>query len=202
MSGAHPQSHHMEENHTVWAPSNHQQHKSCEYFPAIMISPQGIAVQLFTVCCVSRLCTRKWRAGQLLVAMTYRYTTSRLAPPCSTPKANVCQPLTLFEKEKSKTCIWLKLLRSSNQLCLIANSHLLLLLLLLFPTPDEICPLPVQIPVVKPDPDRANPKIGVSTLAFSSDSRYLATKNGKTSAVQLNLHVESKWTEHHHNMEW
>ncbi|KAF3696719.1 WD repeat-containing protein WRAP73 [Channa argus] len=41
----------------------------------------------------------------------------------------------------------------------------------------EISPLPVQIPVVKPDLDRANPKIGVSTLAFSSDSRYLATKN-------------------------
>lgn len=46
------------------------------------------------------------------------------------------------------------------------------------PPPDEISPLPVQIPVVKPDPERANPKIGVSALAFSSDSRYLATKNG------------------------
>uniref|UniRef100_A0A3P9J0B4 WD repeat containing, antisense to TP73 n=1 Tax=Oryzias latipes TaxID=8090 RepID=A0A3P9J0B4_ORYLA len=42
----------------------------------------------------------------------------------------------------------------------------------------DISPLPVQIPVVKPDPDRANPKIGVSALAFSSDSRYIATKNG------------------------
>ncbi|XP_003444836.1 WD repeat-containing protein WRAP73 [Oreochromis niloticus] len=41
----------------------------------------------------------------------------------------------------------------------------------------EICSLPVQIPVVKPDPDRANPKIGVSVLAFSSDNHYLATKN-------------------------
>uniref|UniRef100_A0A8C5H084 WD repeat containing, antisense to TP73 n=1 Tax=Gouania willdenowi TaxID=441366 RepID=A0A8C5H084_GOUWI len=41
----------------------------------------------------------------------------------------------------------------------------------------EICPLPIQIPAVKPDPDRANPKIGVSALAFSSDSRYMATKN-------------------------
>ncbi|XP_066547165.1 WD repeat-containing protein WRAP73 [Amia ocellicauda] len=41
----------------------------------------------------------------------------------------------------------------------------------------EICQLPVQVPVVKPDPDRANPKIGVSCMAFSSDSRYLATKN-------------------------
>lgn len=50
--------------------------------------------------------------------------------------------------------------------------------LLWLPPPDEISPLPVQIPVVKPDPERANPKIGVSALAFSSDSRYLATKNG------------------------
>ncbi|TKS77392.1 WD repeat-containing protein WRAP73 [Collichthys lucidus] len=47
----------------------------------------------------------------------------------------------------------------------------------------EICPPPVQIPVIKPDPDRANPKIGVSTLAFSSDSRYLATKNDNMSSV-------------------
>ncbi|XP_073327003.1 WD repeat-containing protein WRAP73 [Pagrus major] len=47
----------------------------------------------------------------------------------------------------------------------------------------EICPLPVQIPVVKPDPDRANPKIGVATLAFSSDSRYLATKNDNMASV-------------------
>ncbi|XP_076845139.1 WD repeat-containing protein WRAP73 [Brachyhypopomus gauderio] len=41
----------------------------------------------------------------------------------------------------------------------------------------EIPPLPVQVPVVKPDPDRANPKIGISAVAFSADNRYLATKN-------------------------
>uniref|UniRef100_A0A8C2WNL5 WD repeat containing, antisense to TP73 n=1 Tax=Cyclopterus lumpus TaxID=8103 RepID=A0A8C2WNL5_CYCLU len=52
----------------------------------------------------------------------------------------------------------------------------------------EICPSPVQIPVVKPDPDRANPKIGVSSLAFSSDSRYLATKNGGFQVQSLNWH--------------
>ncbi|XP_077370708.1 WD repeat-containing protein WRAP73 [Festucalex cinctus] len=47
----------------------------------------------------------------------------------------------------------------------------------------EIHPAPVQMPVVRPDPDRANPKIGVSTLAFSSDSRYLATKNDNMASV-------------------
>uniref|UniRef100_A0A672FET3 Uncharacterized protein n=1 Tax=Salarias fasciatus TaxID=181472 RepID=A0A672FET3_SALFA len=41
----------------------------------------------------------------------------------------------------------------------------------------DICLPPVQIPVVDPDPDRANPAMGVSALAFSADSRYLATKN-------------------------
>uniref|UniRef100_A0A8B9HS55 WD repeat containing, antisense to TP73 n=1 Tax=Astyanax mexicanus TaxID=7994 RepID=A0A8B9HS55_ASTMX len=41
----------------------------------------------------------------------------------------------------------------------------------------EITSLPVQVPVVKPDTDRANPKIGISTIAFSADNRYLATKN-------------------------
>uniref|UniRef100_H2LHX2 WD repeat containing, antisense to TP73 n=1 Tax=Oryzias latipes TaxID=8090 RepID=H2LHX2_ORYLA len=52
----------------------------------------------------------------------------------------------------------------------------------------DISPLPVQIPVVKPDPDRANPKIGVSALAFSSDSRYIATKNGGFQVHSLNWH--------------
>uniref|UniRef100_A0A4W5N7Q8 WD repeat containing, antisense to TP73 n=1 Tax=Hucho hucho TaxID=62062 RepID=A0A4W5N7Q8_9TELE len=47
----------------------------------------------------------------------------------------------------------------------------------------EICPLPVQVPVVKPDLDRANPKVGVSSMAFSSDNRYLATKNDSMACV-------------------
>jgi len=100
--------------------------------------------------------------------MTYRYT-SHLAPPSSTPGASVCQLLKEIHENQylSKT--------TDFQLCKSTHSILLCLT-----TPDEICPLPVQIPVVKPDPDRANPKIGVSSLAFSSDSRYLATKNGKT----------------------
>uniref|UniRef100_A0A3B4D6Z7 Anaphase-promoting complex subunit 4 WD40 domain-containing protein n=1 Tax=Pygocentrus nattereri TaxID=42514 RepID=A0A3B4D6Z7_PYGNA len=41
----------------------------------------------------------------------------------------------------------------------------------------EIASLPVQVTVVKPDLDRANPKIGISAVAFSADNRYLATKN-------------------------
>ncbi|CAL1605847.1 unnamed protein product [Knipowitschia caucasica] len=47
----------------------------------------------------------------------------------------------------------------------------------------EILSLPVHLPVVKPDPERANPKIGVSNLVFSSDSRYLATKNDSIPCV-------------------
>lgn len=54
-----------------------------------------------------------------------------------------------------------------------------------FPLPfilqDEVVEdLPVQIPVLKPDPDKANPKIGISLLAFSADNKYLATKNGES----------------------
>ncbi|XP_022100629.1 WD repeat-containing protein WRAP73-like isoform X1 [Acanthaster planci] len=35
----------------------------------------------------------------------------------------------------------------------------------------------IQIPVVKPDPDKANPKVGISQLSFSPDNRYMASKN-------------------------
>ncbi|XP_038677953.1 WD repeat-containing protein WRAP73 isoform X2 [Scyliorhinus canicula] len=41
----------------------------------------------------------------------------------------------------------------------------------------EICQPPVDVPVVKPDPDRANPKLGVGMLAFSPDNQFLATRN-------------------------
>ncbi|XP_039612031.1 WD repeat-containing protein WRAP73 isoform X1 [Polypterus senegalus] len=41
----------------------------------------------------------------------------------------------------------------------------------------EVSSLPAQVPVIRPDPDRPNPKIGISVMAFSSNSRYLATKN-------------------------
>lgn len=43
---------------------------------------------------------------------------------------------------------------------------------------DEVQPGPVQVPTLKPDPEKANPKLGVGHVAFSQDNRYLATKNG------------------------
>uniref|UniRef100_A0A8B9HQF0 WD repeat containing, antisense to TP73 n=1 Tax=Astyanax mexicanus TaxID=7994 RepID=A0A8B9HQF0_ASTMX len=52
----------------------------------------------------------------------------------------------------------------------------------------EITSLPVQVPVVKPDTDRANPKIGISTIAFSADNRYLATKNGSFQVQSIMWH--------------
>lgn len=63
-----------------------------------MMNLEGIAAELFTIYCISRLCIRKWRKGQLLAVMTSLYTTSQLAPPSSTPRVNVCQLLPLFRK--------------------------------------------------------------------------------------------------------
>ena len=40
--------------------------------------------------------------------------------------------------------------------------------------------MPVQVPSIKPDPEKANPKIGVGLVSFSKDSRYMATRNGET----------------------
>ena len=36
---------------------------------------------------------------------------------------------------------------------------------------------PHVIPSIKPDPEKANPKLGVGTIAFSPDSRFIATRN-------------------------
>lgn len=41
----------------------------------------------------------------------------------------------------------------------------------------ETLDTPVSIPHVKPDPEKPNPKLGVGTITFSSDSKYVATKN-------------------------
>ncbi|KAG8142160.1 hypothetical protein E2320_006121 [Naja naja] len=43
---------------------------------------------------------------------------------------------------------------------------------------DEVFQAPVPLHHVKPPTDRANPRIGVAMLAFSSDNSFLATKNG------------------------
>lgn len=36
---------------------------------------------------------------------------------------------------------------------------------------------PITVPSVKPDPEKPNPKLGVGLVAFSPDSRYVATRN-------------------------
>ena len=46
------------------------------------------------------------------------------------------------------------------------------------PPADEVDQPPVDIPVVKPDTNRANPKLGVGMLAFSCDCKYIYTRNG------------------------
>jgi WD40 repeat protein len=38
---------------------------------------------------------------------------------------------------------------------------------------------PMRIPSMKQDQDRANPRIGISTIKFNADGRYIATRNGK-----------------------
>ncbi|XP_064611409.1 WD repeat-containing protein WRAP73-like isoform X2 [Liolophura sinensis] len=41
----------------------------------------------------------------------------------------------------------------------------------------EIEPLPASIPVVKPDPKKANPKMGVGSLSFSCNCQYMISRN-------------------------
>ncbi len=41
----------------------------------------------------------------------------------------------------------------------------------------ETMELPHTIPSIKPDPEKPNPKLGVGLIAFSADSRYIATRN-------------------------
>lgn len=62
-------------------------------------------------------------------------------------------------------------------------------------------PLPVEVPSVAPPPDKANPKLGVSSAAWSPDGRLLASVNesmanavwvwdvGSASLAALLLHV-------------
>ncbi|KAL3853022.1 hypothetical protein ACJMK2_016608 [Sinanodonta woodiana] len=41
----------------------------------------------------------------------------------------------------------------------------------------EVQQVPVKVPVVKPDTNKPNPKRGVGTVLFSSDCRYMCTRN-------------------------
>ena len=43
---------------------------------------------------------------------------------------------------------------------------------------DEVLEGETSVPVLKPDLNKANPKLGVGALAFSKDSRYIYTRNG------------------------
>ena len=50
---------------------------------------------------------------------------------------------------------------------------------LLFYLTDDICRDDiVSLADVKPDPKKANPKVGPSQIAFSPDNRYIYSRNG------------------------
>lgn len=55
---------------------------------------------------------------------------------------------------------------------------------------DEIVSGSVYIPVIKPDLNKANPKLGVSVASFSTNCRYLFTKNGERSITKLFIYSE------------
>ena len=44
---------------------------------------------------------------------------------------------------------------------------------------DDVCEGSVRIPEEKLDLNKANPRVGIGAVAFSSDSRYMYTRNGK-----------------------
>lgn len=44
---------------------------------------------------------------------------------------------------------------------------------------DEVKETPVLLPLVKADPEKPNPKLGVGHVSFSSNCRYMATRNGR-----------------------
>ncbi|CAL8252237.1 unnamed protein product [Arctogadus glacialis] len=90
--------------------------------------------------------------------------------------ATICSPKTVVYKEVEKRPALSIQDLSSHSVSSVSP-------LLAVQSKYEISQPPFQIPVVKPDLDRANPKVGVSSLAFSADSRYLATKNDNMASV-------------------
>ena len=49
---------------------------------------------------------------------------------------------------------------------------------------DEIVTGSIQMPVVKPDLNKANPKLGVGTVNFSANCRYMYSKNGDYASLR------------------
>jgi len=47
-----------------------------------------------------------------------------------------------------------------------------------FAVSDEIVTGSIQTPVVKPDLNKANPKLGVGVVNFSANCRYMYSENG------------------------
>ena len=48
---------------------------------------------------------------------------------------------------------------------------------------DDVLQGSVTIPSLKPDLNKANPKLGVGVMAFSCDNRYMFTRNGKNTTL-------------------
>ena len=63
---------------------------------------------------------------------------------------------------------------------LIGNYWSLILTLKSFPSIDAVQDKPYQLPSIRPDAEKPNPKLGVGAVSFSYNSLYMATKNGKT----------------------
>lgn len=68
---------------------------------------------------------------------------------------------------------------------------------------------PQSIPSIKPDPEKPNPKLGVGTVAFSPDSRFIATRNDNMPSVvwiwdvpNLRLSVVLIQTGHVREIKW
>ena len=46
------------------------------------------------------------------------------------------------------------------------------------PTTDHLKKVPASLPVIKVDPEKPNPKLGVGLIKFNCDGRLVATRNG------------------------
>ena len=55
---------------------------------------------------------------------------------------------------------------------------------------DTLQDKPVSLPIIRPDPEKANPKLGVGTVLFSHDNIYMSTRNGNLFIIYfiINIH--------------